>query len=128
MFDSSGLAKFISASRIVHSLPGRIRIHIPILEKLPSGWLTYSEHTAELIKMRNGIEDVKIRPVTGSLIICYDPDQIGESEILTWLKTLVETFLSMEITSKSINEADIRLRFARVRDWFSQNGTAQHFN
>jgi hypothetical protein len=71
---------------------------------------------------------VKIRPITGSLIICYDPDQIEEAEILTWLKTLVETFLSMEIPSKSINEADIRLRFARVRDWFSQNGTAQHLN
>jgi hypothetical protein len=75
MFDSSGLAKFISASRIVHRLPGRIRIHIPILEKLPGEWLTYSEHTAELIKMRNGIEKVKIRPITGSLIICYDPER-----------------------------------------------------
>lgn len=128
MFDSSGLAKFISASRIVHRLPGRIRIHIPILEKLPGGWLAYCEHTAELIKMRNGIKDVKIRPVTGSLIICYDPDQIKEAEILTWLKTLVETFLGMEIPSKSINEADIRLRFARVREWFSQKGAAQPFN
>ena len=128
MFDSSGLAKFISASRIVHRIPGRIRIHIPILEKLPSGWLTYCEHTAELIKMRNGIEGVKIRPISGSLIITYDPDQIEEAEILTWLKTLVETFLSMEIPSKSINEADIRLRFAREREWFSQNGAAQLIN
>jgi hypothetical protein len=73
--------------------------------------------------MRNGIEDVKIRPVTGSLIICYDLDQIEEADILTWLKTLVETFLNMEIRSKSMNEADIRLRFACIRDWFSQNGT-----
>jgi len=128
MLESSGLTKFISASRIVHRLPGRIRIHIPVLEKLPSEWSNFSEPTAELIKMRSGIEDVKIRPMTGSLIIRYDPNQIEEHDILTWLKTLVETFLKMAIPSKSINEAEIRLRFARVRDWFSRNGTAQHLN
>jgi hypothetical protein len=112
----------------VHRLPGRIRIHIPILEKLPGDWLTYSELTAELIKMRNGIEDVKIQPVTGSLLIRYEPDQIEEADILTWLKTLVKTFLSMETPFISLKEADIHLRFTRIRDWFSQNGTTQDLN
>ena len=77
MLDSSALTKFISASRVVHRLPGRIRIHIPILEKLPSGWSTYSEHTTQLIKMRNGVKDVKIQPDTGSLLI-----QIGLQKLI----------------------------------------------
>lgn len=128
MFNSARLTKYISASRIVHRLPGRIRIHIPILEKLPGDWLTYSEITAELIKMRNGIEDVKIQPVTGSLLIRYEPDQIEEADILTWLKTLVKAFLSMEAPIKSLKETDIRMRFTRLRDWFSRNGNTQDLN
>jgi hypothetical protein len=126
MLDSSVLVKFISTSRVVHRLPGRIRIHIPILERLPIGWSTYSEHTAELIKLRKGVKDVEIQPGTGSLLIHYDPDRIAEADILKWLKTLVETFLNIEIPSKSMNEADIRLRFARVRDSFMRNGAAQY--
>ena len=128
MLDFAVVSKFISASRVVHRLPGRIRIHIPILEKLPSGWTTFSEHTAELIKMKNGVEKVKIQPVTGSLLIHYDPEQVEETDILKWLKTLVETFLKIDTPSKSANKADISMRFERVRDWFHQDKAAQYLN
>ena len=126
MLNSSGLTKFISASRIVHRIPGRIRMHIPILEKLPARWLIFSDPTAELIKMRNGIEDVKIQPLTGSLTIHYAPDVIEEIDIIKWLKVLVYTFLNIQIRSKSMNEADIRLRFALISNRLSRNGAAQH--
>jgi hypothetical protein len=128
MLDSSGLHKYVSASRVINRLPGRIRIHIPILEKLPNRWFIYSDQAIELVKMRNGIEDVEIRPISGSVIIRYDTGRIEEDEILAWLRTLVKDFLSSEWPSNSINEAEIRSRLSRVRDRLSRNETVQFLN
>jgi hypothetical protein len=113
-------SEFISAANIVHRLPGRIRIRIPILQKVPSGWLIYSQPATDLIALHKGIEKVKIQPITGCLTICYNPDRIQESDILKWLKTLVQTFLNQDMPSVPLNELGIRLRFARLRDRISR--------
>lgn len=119
------LIKYISAYRIVHRLPGRIRIHIPLLEKLPDDWQIYLEPSAELIKMGKGINTAEIQPITGSLLIDYDPAMMDEASVLKWLETLVAGFLKLETPSNPLNGANIRLRFARLRDRLSQEDAAQ---
>ena len=89
------LAKLTSYYRIAHRLPGRIRIQIPALEKLPDNWRIYLGPSAELIRMKKGIETAEIQPLTGSLLIDYDPAKINEAAILTWLETLVTDFLKL---------------------------------
>ena len=120
-----GLSKFISAYRIVHRLPGRIRIHIPVLEKLPEDWWIFLKPSTELIRMRKGINSAGIQPITGSLLIDYDPKEMDEAGILKWLETLVAAFLKLEIPSDPLNEANIGLRLALLRNRLSQEGAAQ---
>lgn len=115
------LEKIITAYRIVHSLPGRLRIHIPILEKLPRRWYPYSDRTADLIMMQNGITGVNIEPVTGNVLIRYNPQQIEESDILTWLKTLAETFITSGTPSKLRSDADVHIRFDYLKESILQN-------
>ena len=79
----------------------------------------------EIITLRNGIKTVDIQPVTGSLLIDYDPGQMDENGILKWLETLVAAFLKLEIKSDPLNEANIGLRFALLRNRLSQEGAAQ---
>ena len=119
-----GLANFISAYRIAHRLPGRIRIHIPALEKLPDDWRIYLEPAAELIRMKKGIYSADIRPISGSLLIEYDPAKLDEAAILKWLEILVTGFLKPATPLKPSNEANIRLRLARLRDQLNRNGIA----
>jgi len=123
-----GIANYISAYRITHRLPGRIRIHIPALRKLPEEWRIYLEPAAGLINMRKGIDTVKIQPVTGNLLITYDPDKIKEADIIQWLKSLVAAFLKQEIPSKHFTDANIRLRLERLHDWLSRNGAMRDIN
>ena len=120
-----GLSKFISAYRIVHRLPGRIRIHIPVLEKLSEDWWIFLKPSTELIRMRKGINSAGIQPITGSLLIDYDPKEMDEAGILKWLETLVAAFLKLEIPSDPLNEANIGLRLALLRNRLSQEGAAQ---
>lgn len=122
MLNGSGvLEKIITAYQIVHSLPGRLRIHIPMLEKLPRRWYSYSDRTADLIMMQKGITGVNIEPVTGNVLIRYNPQQIGESDILTWLKTLVETFITSKTPSTLRSDADVHIRFDYLKEWILQN-------
>jgi len=118
-----GLTKFFSAFRIAHRLPGRIRIHIPVLEKLPEDWREFVKPLTELITIRNGIKTVDIQPITGSLLIDYDPGQLDESGILKWLETLVTGFLEIQTPSDRLSKANISFRFALLRNRLTQNGT-----
>jgi hypothetical protein len=115
-----GLTKFISAYRIAHRLPGRIRIYIPVLEKLPEDWRKFLKPSTELIRMKRGIKSAEIQPISGSLLIGYDPEEMNEADILKWLETLVADFLKLETPSDRLDEANIGLRFALLRNRFSQ--------
>ena len=67
--------------RIVHHVPGRIRIEVPSIKGL------HLKKLARLsaIPFPSGIEGVRPNPVTGSLLIKYDPEQIN---ILTYLQEI----------------------------------------
>ena len=67
--------------RIVHHVPGRIRVEVPSVKGLS---LRVLERLAT-ISVPKGIEDIRPNPLTGSLLITYDPVQIN---ILTYLRDM----------------------------------------
>ncbi len=103
---SSVLRKFISPYRIVHRMPGRIRIHMPLLEKVPSNWHAYSEIVADVIKIKNGIQKVEIQPISGRILIIYEPKVIGENEIKHWLNTLTKMVMSLSQINRDLTEEE----------------------
>ena len=120
-----GLTKYLSAYRIVHRLPGRIRIHIPALKKLPEKWWIYRKPSIELIRMKKGIEKAEVQPVSGSLLIEYDPELIDEAGVLEWLEVLVVRFLEIKTQSDPLEQSNIGLRFALLRNRLEEEGTTQ---
>jgi hypothetical protein len=67
--------------RIVHSVPGRIRIEIPSIKGLSPKVLEGLSN----IPLPSGIEDIRPNPLTGSLLIRYDPARIN---IVTYLSDM----------------------------------------
>ena len=96
-----------------------------MLEMLPEEWRKFLDRSAELIRMGKGINSAEIQPTTGSLLIDYDPEEMDEAGILKWLETLVAGFLKLESPSTPLNEANIGLRFALLRNRLSQEGGVQ---
>ena len=123
-----GLANYISAYRITHSLPGRIRIYIPVLKKLPRKWWAYKKPSTELIRMKKGINSAEVQPITGSLLIEYDPEVINETGVLKWLETLVVDFLNIETQSDPLEESNIDLRFALLKNRLKEEDAAHGFD
>lgn len=59
---------------VVHHVPGRIRLHVPLLKKID---LRRVKSSGEMkIPSAEGIIRVRPNPITGSLIIEYDPSAV----------------------------------------------------
>ena len=117
-----GWRQFISAYRVVHRLPGRIRIRIPMLEKLSDEWRSFIKPSVEIIKLKSGIISAEIQPDTGSLLIRYDSDQIDEAQILNWLEKLAVDFIKLGMPSPPLTLTDIRYRFSLLRNSLRKEG------
>lgn len=70
--------------RIVHHVPGRIRVEVPSIKGLSMRIL---EKLAN-VPVPNGIENLHPNPLTGSLLIMYDPAQIN---IVTFLRDMASS-------------------------------------
>jgi hypothetical protein len=60
------------AYKIIHHTPGRIRLEVPSIKQLSVAALK----RLSAISIPNGIKDIRANPITGSVVITYDPVDI----------------------------------------------------
>lgn len=75
--------------KVVHSIPGRMRIHIPIAKKIPEA-LHLSDRHFEAFKMVKGINDVRFSYMTCNAIVEYDLTKTTEEKILSNFKSIAK--------------------------------------
>jgi hypothetical protein len=73
--------------QVVHSLPGRIRLHIPPIKKIPQKWHLESSYF-ELAKRIKGITKLEVCFLTGNALILYDTKITSEQDIINNFKEL----------------------------------------
>ena len=116
MFGSFKNRFFLSAApRIVHKLPGRVRIHFPALERLSDHWHRYSGPVAELVMIKQGIQSTNIQPTTGSVLINYDADTLGEKDVFNWLESMANIFLNNIRDYASLSEDNFESLLNRAK-------------
>ena len=71
-------------SSYVHALEGRLRIKIPEVKGAPSQAREVESHLLMLM----GMEEVSANPITGNVLILYDPSLLREEQIISTLKEL----------------------------------------
>ena len=77
--------------RVLHSLPGRLRIHVPGLKQLQPDALIVEILNDNKDRVTPGIHSIEPNFITGNILFHYDPDQTNESRILAMLKALEKT-------------------------------------
>jgi hypothetical protein len=116
MFDSfKNRFYFSAAPRVVHKLPGRVRIHFPALERLSSRWHRYSAPVADLVKIKQGIQNTNIQPTTGSVLITYDADMLGQKDIFNWLDSIATIVKNNVRNYTSLSEHNFESLLNRVK-------------
>jgi len=69
-------------SLYVHALEGRLRIKIPKVK----GAAGEAQEVERYLRQFTGVEDVSANPVTGSVLILYNPRLIDQGDIFSFLK------------------------------------------
>ena len=116
MFDSFKSKFYFSAApHVVHNLPGRVRIHFPALERLSSRWHRYSAPVAELVKIKQGIQNTNIQPTTGSVLITYDADTLGQKDVFDWLESIATIVKDNVRNYTSLSEHNFESLLNRVK-------------
>ena len=77
-----------SRYKVVHQLPGRVRLSAPVLERLPLEWGHLVSEVVDVIKRGEGIDDVQITLTSGRALVLYDPGQTDLKRIEQWIKRL----------------------------------------
>lgn len=106
---------FSTAPRIVHSLPGRVRIHYPALARVSSRWHKFTAPLTELVNLKPGIHNTSIQPATGNVLITYDADVLVENDIFKWLENIINIILDNIREYSSISEENLESLLNRIR-------------
>ena len=76
--------------RVVHKIPGRLRVHIPALRHVSTEFQSIVDVLISKFSYPDGIEKVTANYITGNLLILYNKNVIQESDVLIWLSDLSE--------------------------------------
>lgn len=76
---------YFNKIKVVHSIPGRIRLSVPGLNNVPESMRKYEHYTTSLMKLEDGIKEISYSYITGKILITYDNDLTNEKKILEWI-------------------------------------------
>ena len=82
--------------KIVHSIPGRVRLLIPSLDKFPEQMKKYESYITGIIKLKAGINNIEYSYLTSKVLIEYDKTKLNEEDIVNWLNKIWEIIVNNE--------------------------------
>lgn len=97
--------------KVVHSIPGRLRLFVPNLSKVPEELKKYDNEVKKLILSKKGIKSVEYSYITNKVLLYYDPNLISEKEILEWMNKVWKTVVNHSelYENKSLKEIEDNL-------------------
>ena len=97
--------------RVVHSIPGRLRLFVPNLSKVPEELKKYDDEVKKFFLSKKGIKSVEYSYITNKILLYYDPNLISEKEILEWMNKVWKTVIdhSELYENKSLKEIEDNL-------------------
>ena len=82
--------------KVVHSIPGRVRLLIPSLDKFPEQIKKYESYITGIIKLKTGINNIEYSYLTSKVLIEYDKTKLNEEDIVNWLNKIWEIIVNNE--------------------------------
>ena len=80
--------------KVVHSLPGRLRMFLPLLKRIGSDAEIPAELISEIIDAIPGVERLSVNALTGTILIEYDRSFLSEKHIVSVVITLGKTAIT----------------------------------
>ncbi|OFI06043.1 hypothetical protein CLOACE_12980 [Clostridium acetireducens DSM 10703] len=118
MFDLKLLIfKHLNKIKVVHSIPGRLRVKVPYLKNLSQEFRIYEKYIIKAIKILPGVDEITINYVLGTVLIMYQSNIITEEKILSWIKKVV----SFQVDNFDFIKDNIESNFQMVVEYLEKN-------
>ena len=82
--------------KVVHSIPGRIRLFIPSLDQFPEQMKKYENYITAIIKLKAGINNIEYSYTTSKILVEYDKTKLNEEDIVNWLNKIWKIIVDNE--------------------------------
>lgn len=90
--------------KVLHRLPGRLRLEISALRKVPPGKQEFVQDLIGKLVLPTGITSVQLSFVTGSILLQYDSGTVTEREVLAKIQELSSALVDYRDELWSISE------------------------
>ena len=99
--------------KVVHSIPGRIRLLIPSLDKFPEQMKKHEHYITTIIELKNGIKSVEFSYLTSKILIEYDKMKLKEQDIVDWLNKIWKIIVDNEDVYQGMSVDDVEKNVKR---------------
>jgi copper chaperone CopZ len=89
----SYIIKHFAKFKVVHSIPGRIRLKVSNSSKIPKEAREYDKYVIQGVKILDGIENIEFNYITGSVLINYDTNKVYEEKVIRWINKVLDIVL-----------------------------------
>lgn len=113
----------LAKPRVVHSLPGRLRLQVRLLKKVGRDHQCWSELLCALLKVPEGIEEVSANSVSGTVLLTYDTTLVSEKEIVSFINSLTRVIVTQREDLARLLKNDSDTIFNCLRDWLQRTVT-----
>jgi len=90
--------------KILHRLPGRLRLGIPALRKVPPGKREFAQGLIGKMVLPAGITFVEPSFITGSILLRYDSGAVTEQEVLANIQGVLSALIEYRDELWSISQ------------------------
>ena len=111
----------LAKPRVVHSIPGRLRLNVPLLKKLGKEHHGATQLLSVLLKQVDGIDDVTTNQVSASILFHYDSQKLSGEDILSFLSALSRVFMSQKKDLARLLEKDNEVIFRCLKGWLQRS-------
>jgi hypothetical protein len=111
------MGAWVLRPRVVHRLPGRLRLRIPALKRLARGPGPAAFSWRDLRIGPNRIREIQVNLTTGGVLIRYPEDELTEAELLGFLEAVSRLLLRHWAQVMSVpgeRRADVLKRVAQA--------------
>ncbi len=93
--------------KVVHSIPGRIRLFIPSLDQFPEQMKKYENYITAIIKLKAGINNIEYSYTTSKILVEYDKTKLKEADIVNWLNKIWKIIVDNEDVYHGMSMAEV---------------------
>jgi hypothetical protein len=113
--------------RVVHSLPGRLRLRIPALKRLPEDAAHAEELLGRLLLVADGVNDVKMEHHTGSVVVVYDDGATSDEDIVAYLSGVMALVRKHWDRFSGVSDDQVGALADRLEEWLRSVAHRQAF-